>query len=462
MSRLQPGVLVSGPYGELIETPCNEYYNIDENKKKPKKRKRFHGVIREAVGEKKWKVNFEDGSIKECPSSRLKFVSCRPPPTLVPGSTITRQDDCTIIATSYATVATSIIAPSVDVAATNAAASSIIPSLQENHTASDYNTTMTSTVNEDDSAETVVVPTIGTEYINVHDIFGDDYIITDDNIIDDDQFNDQVVLEENSVVLDFQEDLEEDLVEIDEDAILGEQEIEEDNDEHKQKWNRYIEEKEKLIADGWTVKKGRITWKVCRDSVPNVPISENKNLGVREINWENLKNLSEKLKRSSASASSTFRSPTKKKKKLPTPYLDLFLSLWPGDWQQQLQQMNLLIQKNIESCRKNKKGTRNVREVTPNDFFVFIGIIVISASAQTGGQNLFESAEQHYKKGMQKVLPTVNMTKYMTKTRFEEIRSKFDLAFEDRTKSDRSMPNFDPWYTRFRNLLMTTTRIEQR
>jgi hypothetical protein len=73
-----------------------------------------------------------------------------------------------------------------------------------------------------------------------------------------------------------------------------------------------------------------------------------------------------------------------------------------------------------------------VREVTRNEFFVFIGILIVSG-AQTGGRNLYQSVHQCYKNGCRKVLTELNMSKYMTKTRFEEIRGKFDFAFEDQT-----------------------------
>ena len=82
MNRLQPGVFVSGPYGDLIETisSTNNSGNAEGNvKKSSKKRRRLNGVIREAIGERRWVVVFEDGSVKSCPSSRLKFISCHPP-----------------------------------------------------------------------------------------------------------------------------------------------------------------------------------------------------------------------------------------------------------------------------------------------------------------------------------------------------------------------------------------------
>lgn len=451
MNRLQPGVMVSGSYGDLIDIQVNNQVTDDANKKKTRKRKILHGVIQEAVGERKWRVVFENGSVRECPSNRLRFECGRPP--LNHQSTSSTMDgevvDATIVDTTMNQITTSTTTASLlDNTITNETATSIRPDFRENRN----EVAMMAEVEVVTIQESAATSTLGA---NIDDVFNSVDAETTEttdfltNVVDDfsEYFGDGTSIEVEDIALD--QEQEEDIIES-EDNIQAEEDIEVNDEKHKIKWQKYIEEKEKLIEENFTVKKGRVTWRVCRDSVPDASILEFKTLGIREVIWSKFQYLSEKLKKkSSTRGQNLFSTPTKSNTtKLPTPFLDLFLALWPGDWQQQLHQMNDLIKKEQEKSRKNQsnKNSRKVREVTPNEFFVFIGIIVVAAAAQTGGKNLYQSAESYYKQGYQKVLPPINMSKYMTKTRFNEIRSKFDYAFEDRTKSDRTMPDFDPWY----------------
>ncbi len=74
----------------------------------------------------------------------------------------------------------------------------------------------------------------------------------------------------------------------------------------------------------------------------------------------------------------------------PHPFLDLFLTLWPGDWREQLQQLNSIIKRDYKNKSKHKHSVRKIQVVSANNFFVFLGIIVISGAIGKGGQNLFE------------------------------------------------------------------------
>jgi hypothetical protein len=38
----------------------------------------------------------------------------------------------------------------------------------------------------------------------------------------------------------------------------------------------------------------------------------------------------------------------------PHPFLDLFLTLWPGDWREQLQQLNSIIKRDYKNKSKHK------------------------------------------------------------------------------------------------------------
>jgi hypothetical protein len=73
--------------------------------------------------------------------------------------------------------------------------------------------------------------------------------------------------------------------------------------------------------------------------------------------------------------------------------LELFLALWPGDWKQQLAQLNDEIIKEYRTKSKNKVGVRPIRPVTQREFFIFIGIIIFSGAVGKGGKNLFEKEQ---------------------------------------------------------------------
>ena len=51
------------------------------------------------------------------------------------------------------------------------------------------------------------------------------------------------------------------------------------------------------------------------------------------------------------------------------PLLELFMLLWPGDWKQQLHQMNMEI-KGRSNC-----GQRVYQPITEHEFWLFVGII---------------------------------------------------------------------------------------
>ncbi len=62
--------------------------------------------------------------------------------------------------------------------------------------------------------------------------------------------------------------------------------------------------------------------------------------------------------------------------------MDLFLLLWPGDWNKQLQQMNEAIDRKYKKKSKHKHSVRQIKPVSPYEFFVFLGIIMCSKILQ--------------------------------------------------------------------------------
>ena len=75
-----------------------------------------------------------------------------------------------------------------------------------------------------------------------------------------------------------------------------------------------------------------------------------------------------------------------------------------------------------------------------------MGIIIVAAPAGQGGIKLFQTEESVCQSGLYSVLPFVNLQKFMSYHRFNDIRSKFQFAFYDLAKNDPSLPSFDPWH----------------
>jgi hypothetical protein len=130
----------------------------------------------------------------------------------------------------------------------------------------------------------------------------------------------------------------------------------------------------------------------------------------------------------------------------PYPFLDLFLILWPGDWRKQLQQLNSAIERDYKNKSKHKHSVRQIKAVTANEFFVFLGIIIISGALGKGGRMLFEKESDRLKDGIFRMSPVFDLSPYMAMRRFEDIKTYFPQAVADFEKSDPKQPNHDPWY----------------
>jgi hypothetical protein len=193
-----------------------------------------------------------------------------------------------------------------------------------------------------------------------------------------------------------------------------------------------------IIESNWcvTMKSGNseLVWTAVPDSIPENPPQEFSSIGVRNINWDRFNNLSSIIKFS------------KKDAEIPQPFLELFLLLWPGDWKQQLAQLNEEILKEYRTKSKNKVGVRPIRPVTQREFFVFIGIIIFSGAVGKGGKNLFEKEQDRRKEGVFRLSPSIDLTPHMPMRRFEDIKTYLPYAFADFEKRNPALPNHDPWY----------------
>jgi hypothetical protein len=88
-----------------------------------------------------------------------------------------------------------------------------------------------------------------------------------------------------------------------------------------------------------------------------------------------------------------------------------------------------------------------VKPVSANEFFCFIGIVIVAGALGKGGNLLWEKESDRNKEGVRRFTPVLDMTKHMPFRRFEDIRCSFAFAFSDTTRSDpNSTERYDPWY----------------
>jgi hypothetical protein len=125
--------------------------------------------------------------------------------------------------------------------------------------------------------------------------------------------------------------------------------------------------------------------------------------------------------------------------------LELFFALWPGDWKQQLTQLNDEILTEYRMKSKNKVGICPIPPVTQRDFFIFIDII-FSGAVGKGGKNLFEKERDRQKEGLFFMSPNINLTPHMPMRCFKDIKTFLPYAFPDFEKRNPALPNHDPLY----------------
>jgi hypothetical protein len=126
------------------------------------------------------------------------------------------------------------------------------------------------------------------------------------------------------------------------------------------------------------------------------------------------------------------------------PYLKLLQKMWPGEWQQQLRQLNIKI------AAENATGgsaRQKIKEVSEQEWWIFIGVLISAGPQGKGGKKLWEKPQHRH--GNAITIP-VNYGPdglgIMAFYRFKEIKAVFPLAFRDNSKADGDNDeSFDPW-----------------
>ena len=168
-------------------------------------------------------------------------------------------------------------------------------------------------------------------------------------------------------------------------------EVDEQEDESSLRYRRKLQqatrEKDELIASGYTVtrigKKGdTYTWKVVAESFPNDDVVDYDQIGLRGIEFSTL-----------------FEQ--------EFPLSMIFMKLWPGNWKQQLKNMN----KAIENANEN--ASRRIPLVSEYEWWAFISIMVALAAFNMGGERLWQQSTEY------NFTPAPNVRDFLTLTRFK-------------------------------------------
>ena len=107
----------------------------------------------------------------------------------------------------------------------------------------------------------------------------------------------------------------------------------------------------------------------------------------------------------------------------------LLIHLWPGDWQKQLGRLNKKIDTENEELTLGfcRQSVRPIRHVSPNEWWVFYGLILVARIYGRQG-NLWDCKAPEGKE------PKVDMNDHMLEYRFQQIRKHLPVVFEDPTR----------------------------
>jgi hypothetical protein len=164
---------------------------------------------------------------------------------------------------------------------------------------------------------------------------------------------------------------------------------------------------------------------VVSDSVADSSIMEFQNIGLHQIEWDKFNSMSSYAKAFTKSKGNSLE-------KISTLYGLVYSSL--ARWLE-------------EAASGIKRGNRTrLKAVSANEFFVFLGIIIISGAVGKGGKSLFKKDSDRLKDGIYRLSPAIDRSPYMSMRQFEDIKSYFPQAFADFDKANPREDNHDPWY----------------
>lgn len=393
--RIEPGVTVE--YTGFESLYVTNALGVTKQKKK---KSVFRGTVVRAVNPNEWLVSFPNRKKSRIASTRLKVIENAAYAELPTG-------------TSHMPLIEEPI--EVDEISLNNPTINVLPF---------------QTDNDDESS---VLPPIGDE--------------------DDNNNNVQLELDADDQETVVEDDVEEDIID-DEDNLVSGNEASQSTNVHQIKREKYLAEKKQLLDSNYSVRKvdaktrDSILWAITESSEPDAPVEEFPQYGLRDFKFSQFVHLESELDQR---CDTEFSRKKNQDNQQPTivklfPYFNLFVKLWPGCWKSQLSKLNNHLSKAFLHT-KQRSSAHVVLPVSPNEWFIFIGIMVTAAA--TGGNGLksvYSSIKDDWKSGLRTVLPKVDFTPFMPKRRFQGIQKYFVYAFFDSNASDIDSPNYDPYH----------------
>ena len=313
---LQQGVIVKSRIGALADVVLTDLFSVNDASEDclsaRRQRDYLEGQILHSVGEHQWLIDFEDGVQRQCHSNQLSFV----------------------------------YDPMFDIGG------------EENRLEQDNDMVINSNDMENESFEREADNSIISNNLNM-------------NNIDNNEFEQEEEIDEDEI-----EETIEGRLDEDHDEAMGFDAVFDGSYAQYETKRRAAEiEKQRYIQENLSFTKKQaatrttMTWNIVNESLPTLLTSEYDNVGVRCVDWSNFVQLKQQIKnQSSKKRKCTMSSPKSKRSDTCQPFLDLFLCLWPGDWKQQVEQLNLMIQKDYINKQKNGKNPKKLNLLLQTSF----------------------------------------------------------------------------------------------
>ena len=152
-------------------------------------------------------------------------------------------------------------------------------------------------------------------------------------------------------------------------------------------------------------------WKIAKDSSPTNPVVPYQEHGIIGFNFS----LFDGAQLDIDNDEYTF------------PFLSLLIHLWPGNWREQLRNLNIKVDSNNTTATKGMK----ISQVSENEWWIIWGVIFAACPCHKGGIKLFEKAT------VRRLTTSVNFGKdginVISWHRFRTIKELIPFAFYDHT-----------------------------
>lgn len=152
------------------------------------------------------------------------------------------------------------------------------------------------------------------------------------------------------------------------------------------------------------------SWKTVADHVADTPPSKYQTHGLVDFHFSSFSNLD------------------RESDNYAYPFAKLVETLWPGNWRDQMGKVNA----SIEIFNREKKPNRVIKELTDDEWWTFWGIVIIAAKVGNGGvTHLYNT-----KVPVIAQLPNVNLADIMPKYRFELLLKFIHEGFSGESPED--------------------------